>query len=143
MSTAIAEAKKALANQDIPVGAIVTQNNLIIGRGHNQRVSNNNVFLHAEIVALQEAGVYLNNWRLDDCILYTTLEPCIMCTGAIIQARVSKVIFGALDEKAGCILSQYTLFDDNRLGHKVDYEYIRNEECSRLLSDFFRSMRKS
>jgi len=141
LELALHEASNAFEKDEVPVGAIVVLNNQIIGRGHNLCVSNNNPLLHAEVVAIKDACKALSNWRLDGCILYSTLEPCLMCTGAIIQARITKVYFGALDENWGCILSNYTVFDDNLFGHKVKYEFIKSEPCAEILKEYFRGKR--
>ena len=135
------EAQKALMLNEVPVGAIIVQDEVIIGRGFNQRITRKNALLHAEIVAIEDACNQLGNWRLDDCIMYVTLEPCAMCTGAIIESRLGKVYFAALDEKTGCVLSQYTLLDDHLLPHRVDYEYVPQERCKAILINFFSTKR--
>ena len=141
LNEAYNEAQKSLQIDEVPVGSVVVYNNEIIGRGHNLRESKMDIIGHAEIVAMREACLHQQSWRLTGCVLYVTLEPCAMCTGAIIQSRIDKLVFGALDEKFGCILSQYTLLDDNLLGTKIDYEYLNDERCSKILSDYFRNKR--
>lgn len=131
------EAKKAYDKDEVPVGALIVKDGHIIARGHNQRISKNNALYHAEIVAIEKACKKLKSWRLDNCEIWTTLEPCVMCTGAIMQARIKKVYFLAKDEKGGAVVSKYSLFDDNKLPFKVKYEYIPVEEASQILKDFF------
>jgi tRNA(adenine34) deaminase len=123
------------------VGAVIVKDEQIIATGRNKRVLENNALLHAEIDAIQNACNLLNNWRLDGCTLYVTLEPCIMCVGAIIQSRISSIVFGALDSKAGCVVSKYQIFDENKLIHKVTYEYCPDNRCSAVLSNFFEKKR--
>ncbi len=141
MDKAYEQSLLSLEHQDVPVGAVIVKDNQIIAEGRNKRVLENNALLHAEVDAIQSACKVLGNWRLDGCLLYVTLEPCIMCVGAIIQARISKVVFGALDPKAGCVVSKYRIFDENRLIHKVEYEYLPDERCSSVLSNFFETKR--
>jgi tRNA(adenine34) deaminase len=138
---AFIEAKKAENLNEVPVGAVIVQNGVIVGRGHNQRITQNNALLHAEIVAIADACKILGTWRLDHCEMFITLEPCAMCTGASIESRLKKIYFGALDEKTGCVLSQYTLLDDHLLPHRVEYEYVPQEPCKQILIDFFSTKR--
>ncbi len=137
------EALKALEKDEVPVGAVIVKDNRIIGRGYNQRIIKNNALYHAEIVAIQNACKNVGNWRLDGSTIYITLEPCLMCVGAILQARISNVIFGALDEKGGAVLSKYTILDDKRLPFRVNYEYLKLEKCSDILTNFFKKKRKN
>lgn len=141
LEKALVEANKALQHNEVPVGAVIVHDGVIVGRGYNQRITKKNGLLHAEIVAIAEACQHLGNWRLDDCLMYVTLEPCAMCTGAMIESRMKKVYFGALDEKTGCVLSQYTLLDDRLLPHHVEYEYTPHYDCKQLLIDFFAEKR--
>ena len=141
MDNAYKQALLSLEHEDVPVGAVIVKDGKIISKGRNKRVLENNALLHAEVDAIQNACKILNNWRLDECILYVTLEPCIMCVGAIIQARISKVVFGAIDSKAGCVVSKYQIFDEDKLIHKVEYEYIPDDKCSNVLSNFFKKKR--
>ena len=137
----LGEAKKAYKKDEVPIGAVVVKDNKIISRGYNQRISKNNALLHAEIVAIQKATKKLNNWRLDECELWVSLEPCLMCVGAILQARISKVYFFAKNEKEGAIISKYSILDDNKLPQKVKYKFIPIDEASIILKEFFRKKR--
>ncbi|WP_028949760.1 nucleoside deaminase [Sulfurihydrogenibium subterraneum] len=139
---AIKEAEKALKKGDVPVGAVLVKDNEIVSKGHNLRISKKNALYHAEIVAIERACKKLKSWRLDDTILYTTLEPCLMCAGAIMQARIKKVVFLAKDEKGGAVLSKYTVFDDKKLPFKLEYSYIPDERAEKLLKDFFKVLRE-
>ncbi len=141
MDNAYKQALLSLEHADVPVGAVIVKDEQIIATGRNKRVLENNALLHAEIDAIQNACNLLNNWRLDGCTLYVTLEPCIMCVGAIIQSRISSIVFGALDSKAGCVVSKYQIFDENKLIHKVTYEYSPDNRCSAVLSNFFEKKR--
>jgi tRNA-adenosine deaminase (EC 3.5.4.-) len=137
LDLALKEAQKAFLKDEVPVGAILTKDNQIIARGHNLRISKNNAIYHAEIVAIEKACKKLKTWRLDNCSLFVTLEPCLMCAGAIIQSRIKNVIFGAKDDKGGAIISKYTIFDDRKLNHHPNYVFIDHPECSKILKDFF------
>lgn len=139
---AIKEAYKALEKDEVPVGAVLVKDNRVIARGHNLRITKHNSLYHAEIVAIIRANKKLKTWRLDGCVLYSTLEPCLMCTGAIIQSRIARVVFGARDEKGGAVISKYRIFDDKKLTHHPSYLYLEDHECKRLLSDFFSEKRK-
>ena len=141
MNNAYKQALLSLEHKDVPVGAVIVKDGNIIAEGRNKRVLENNALLHAEIDAIQSACKALNNWRLDGCTIYVTLEPCIMCVGAIIQSRISNVVFGALDPKAGCVVSKYMIFNENKLIHKVAYEYHPDDRCSEVLSNFFEKKR--
>jgi tRNA(adenine34) deaminase len=142
LDLAYKEALKAYEKGEVPIGAVVVKDGKVISKGHNLRISKKNPILHAEIVAIERAAKKLNNWRLDDCILYTTLEPCLMCTGAILQSRIKKVVFSAVDEKGGCVVSQYKIFEDNKLPFKVEYEIFKDERSSLLLKKFFKEKRQ-
>lgn len=143
MREALAEAEKALCHGDIPVGAVVVQNDTIIGRGHNQREEKQSVLLHAEMVALQQACAYLGHWRLRDCTLYVTLEPCPMCAGAIIQAQIQTVVFGADDSKWGAGGSLFQLLQSPLLNYQAEViSGIYAAESKRLLQQFFAEKRK-
>ena len=139
MREAIAVAQKSLASNDVPVGAlIVDPSGKIIATGTNEREAKSDPTAHAEIVAMRKAAT--NGWRLDNHILVVTLEPCAMCAGAIAQARISKVIFGAWDEKAGAVGSVWDVLRDPRAIHRVEVESgVLQKECAALLSEFFRS----
>jgi len=143
MNEAIELAKEAARRGEVPVGAIVVFENRIIGRGYNRREIQGMPTYHAEILAIEEAARNLGSWRLIDCELYVTLEPCIMCSGAIVQARIPKVYFGAKDPKGGGVVSLYNILNDERLNHQVEVEEgILADECSLILKTFFRSVRK-
>jgi tRNA(adenine34) deaminase len=140
---AIAEANDAEANGEVPVGAVVVHQNKIIGRGQNRVLRDNDPTAHAEIVALRQAGLYLRNYRLEDCTLYVTLEPCAMCAGAILHARVARLVYAAPDPKAGACGSVLSVMNHPQLNHKV--EVVPNllaEECGTLLTAFFRKRRQ-
>ena len=141
MDDAIAIARKATSTGDVPVGAIViNRDGVVIGSGSNEREANNDPTAHAEIVAIRNASSRLQNSRLDGCTLIVTLEPCAMCAGAIAQSRISRVIFGAWDEKAGAAGSVWDVLRDPRAIHRVEVESgVLEKECAALLSDFFRS----
>ena len=143
MELALEEATKGLVKDEVPVGALVVHQGKIIGMGYNRREELQEPTSHAEILALREASASLGSWRLDDCTLYVTLEPCIMCTGAIIQARVPRLVFGCHDPKGGAVESLYRLCDDPRLNHSVEITSgIMKEQCARILSGFFISLRQ-
>lgn len=142
MSLALEQAQKALAAGEVPVGAVIVYKDKVIGKGYNKREEQQNALCHAEIEAVNEACRALNSWRLEDCTMYVTLEPCSMCTGAIINSRIDTCIFGAYDEKAGCMGGLCNLTDLS-LGHrpKIIGGYMESE-AQQLLSDFFRKLRK-
>ena len=142
LDLAYKEALKAYEKGEVPVGAVIVKDDKVISKGHNLRIKKNNPVYHAEIVAIEKAAKKLGSWRLDDCILYTTLEPCLMCAGAIQQARIKKVVFSAVDKKGGCIVSQYKIFDDKKLPFKIEYEFIENEKSSLILKKFFKEKRQ-
>ena len=143
MGLAIDEARLALETGDVPVGAVVVgPDGTVIGRGHNAREAAGDPTAHAEVLALREAAQTLGEWRLSGCTLVVTLEPCIMCAGAVLQARVGRVVFGAWDEKAGASGSVHDLLRDRRHNHVVEvYPGVRAAESSRLLLDFFAERR--
>ena len=143
MQKALELAKEAGIAGEIPVGAIVVLNDKIIGQGFNKRESKFDISSHAEIEAIKDAEKTLGNWRLDGAILYVTLEPCLMCSGAILQSRLSKVVFGSRDEKDGAIVSNYFVFD-SPCSHErpLVYGEVLKDECDALLKSFFASKRK-
>jgi tRNA(adenine34) deaminase len=142
MQEALAEAQLALASGEVPIGAVVVLDGKIIGRGHNLREANNDPTAHAEILAIQEAAKHLNRWRLTNATLYVTLEPCPMCAGAIVNARLQRLVFGAYDPKAGAVTSLMNLVQDKRLNHFVEvYDGICQRECTELLQGFFQELR--
>lgn len=141
MKDALAEAKKAFIEGEVPVGAVIVKDGVIIARGHNMREQKQNALSHAETEVINSACKTLDSWRLDDCELYVTLEPCAMCTGAIINARIKTVVFGAFDSAAGCMDSVINLCD-YPLGNKPEiYAGICEDECKKLLHDFFKTLR--
>jgi tRNA(adenine34) deaminase len=142
MDLALAEAKKAEAAGEVPVGAIIVSSEVVIGRGFNQPISGSDPTAHAEIIALREAARYQKNYRLTDAILYCTVEPCMMCAGAMIHARIARLVFGTMDPKAGSAGSIYNVLTDPRLNHRVDVlTGIREDECAALLREFFANRR--
>ncbi|SFQ10810.1 tRNA(adenine34) deaminase [Caldicoprobacter faecalis] len=143
MEQALLEAQKAYDMNEVPIGAVVVKDGEIIARGHNLRETGRDPTLHAEMVAIREAARYLGGWRLTGCELYVTIEPCPMCAGAIIQARIQRVVFGAMDPKAGCAGSLYNLLQDPRFNHQVEVVGgVMEEECRRIMQDFFRKKRE-
>jgi tRNA(adenine34) deaminase len=141
MLLALAEARKAADEGEVPVGAVIVKDGIVIATGRNMREQKQNALSHAEIEAINSACEKLGSWRLDGCELYITLEPCPMCTGAIINARIKTVIFGAFDRNAGCMDSVINLCD-YPLGHKVEvYAGICEDDCQQVLQEFFRNLR--
>ena len=142
MIQAIEEAKKAFEKKEVPIGAVVVRNNEIIGRGHNLRETLKNATSHAEIIAIQDACNFLGGWRLTDCTLYVTIEPCPMCAGAILQSRIEKVVIGAMDPKAGACGSILNLLNNASFNHQTEIETgILEDECSQIMKSFFKSLR--
>ena len=142
MEEALREAQKALHKKEIPVGAVIVKDGQIISRAHNLKETLNDPTAHAEIIAIREASRVLANWRLEGCNLYVTLEPCPMCAGAINQARIDRLIYGAMDLKTGACGSLFNLTGDLRLNHKVEVVAgIMEEECKLLLKTFFEDKR--
>ena len=142
MKAALKEAVKAYQLGEVPVGAVIVYNNKIIARGHNTRELSQSVLGHAEINAIKKASKKIGSWRLEDCDIYVTLEPCSMCSGAIIQSRIKNLYFGAYDLKTGACGSVLNLFD-YPFNHKVNvYGGIMEEECSRIIKDFFKELRQ-
>lgn len=142
MREAIEEAKKAGAKLEVPIGAVVVLNGEIIGRGHNLREVSHDATTHAEMIAIREANQRLGNWRLEDTQLFVTLEPCPMCSGAMILSRVNELYYGAPDPKGGTAGTLMNLLGDERFNHQVTIEKgLLEDECATLLTDFFRSLR--
>lgn len=142
MAEAINEAKKALELDEVPVGAVIVRNGEIISRAYNLRETSRQATAHAELLAIQKACSHLNSWRLDNCDLYVTLEPCPMCAGAIINARIKSVYFGAYDPKGGACGSVADLFRKGSFNHApIVYSGIMEEECETLLKEFFSKLR--
>ena len=144
MKAALKEAEKAYNLLEIPVGAVIVKDRKIIARAHNQKETKNDTTKHAEILAIQKASKKLNSWRLIDCEMYVTLEPCTMCAGAIINSRIKKVYYGTEDQKTGACGSVLNLFEDYTFNHKVETEKnILQKECENILKRFFKELRES
>ncbi|UOD35915.1 nucleoside deaminase [Deferribacteraceae bacterium V6Fe1] len=142
MQIALNYAKRAFENGDVPVGAIVVKSGKIIGNGFNIKEKTKDPTMHAEIVAMREAANCVGDWRLNDCTLYSTLEPCIMCAGAILHFRINRVVFGVQEPKFGGVITKANLFDINTLNHKIDYAYgIYEEEIKSIMRLFFKQRR--
>ena len=142
MRQALAEARAAAALGEVPVGAVVVRDGRVIGRGHNRRETDGDPLAHAELLALAEAAGRVEGWRLVGCTLYVTLEPCAMCAGALVNARVDRLVYGAADPKAGFCGSLGDLVRDPRLNHRLEVTVgVLEEECGALLREFFRSLR--
>ena len=142
MKEAIRLAKKAYAIREVPIGCVIVYDGKIIGRGYNKRTSLGNVLAHGEILAINKACRYMGDWRLEDCTLYVTLEPCPMCAGAIVQARIPRVVIGCMNPKAGCAGSVMDMFSQEGLNHQVEtVTGVYGEECSNLMKSFFRDVR--
>lgn len=142
MKQALEEAQHAALLGEVPIGAVLVYQGKIIARAHNLRETTQNATTHAELLVIQEACKKIGSWRLEDTTLYVTLEPCPMCAGAILQSRVPRVVYGARDQKAGCVDSLYHLLNDERFNHECDVtEGILAEECGQILTDFFKALR--
>ena len=142
MKEAIRQAGKASAIGEVPIGCVVVYQDRIIGRGYNRRMTDKTTLAHAEISAIRKANKVIGDWRLDDCEIYVTLEPCPMCAGAIVQSRIARVYIGAMNPKAGCAGSILNLLEERRFNHCCQvYKGILEEECSRMLTEFFRQLR--
>lgn len=143
MKAALKEAKKAYDKLEVPVGAVIVKDRKIIARAHNLKETKNDTTKHAEILAIQKASKKLNSWRLIDCEMYVTLEPCSMCAGALINSRIKKVYIGASDPKTGAVGSVFNLLEDYTFNHKVEYEKgVLQDECESILKEFFKELRK-
>lgn len=143
MNEALKEAYKALDLNEVPVGAVIVKNGAIIARAHNLRESLNSPIAHAEILVLEQASKILGNWRLNGCELYVTLEPCPMCTGAILQSRISKLHIGTFDESSGACGSVINLAQNSNLNYFLQVNWCYDERCSKILTDFFRKKRRT
>ena len=142
MELAFSEAKKALAKKEVPIGAIIIKDNKIIGRGHNLKEKRQDPTAHAEIVAIKDAASNLNSWRLDNCEIFVTLEPCPMCVGAMLQARIKRLVFAAYDPKGGAAGSLYNLANDHRFNHSIEIKGgVMKKKSSNMLKNFFKSLR--
>lgn len=143
MKAALREAKKAYKLEEVPIGCVIVQNNKIIARGYNRRNTDKNTLAHAEISAIKKASKKTGDWRLEDCTMYVTLEPCQMCAGAIVQSRLGKVVIGSMNPKAGCAGSVINLLQMKQFNHQVEMVTgILDEECSTMLSGFFQELRE-
>ena len=143
MRLAIREAQKAEMIDEVPIGAVIVKDGKVIARAHNKKESKNQATRHAEIEAIEKATKKVNNWWLEDCDIYVTLEPCAMCAGALINSRLRNIYFGAYDKKAGCCGSLYNLPIDVRFNHRLGVEGgILEEECASLLTNYFKKKRK-
>ena len=143
MQAAIEEAKKAQNLGEVPIGAVIVKDGEIIARGYNLRETSQLTNAHAEMIAIAKANEMVGSWRLEDCTLYVTLEPCPMCAGAIVQSRIPTVVFGAHDPKGGCCGTIYNLLDESKFNHRCELvSGVLEEECGQLLSDFFRNLRQ-
>ena len=143
MKEAIRQAKKARALEEVPIGCVIVSDGKIIARGYNRRNTDKNTLSHAELNAIRKASKKLGDWRLEGCTMYITLEPCQMCAGAIVQARVSRVVIGSMNPKAGCAGSVLNILQMDRFNHQVELtKGVLQEECSTMLSEFFKELRE-
>jgi tRNA(adenine34) deaminase len=144
MLEAIAQARAAAALGEVPIGCVIVHDptQAIVGRGHNRRETDRDPTAHAEIIALREAGHTIGHWRLLDCTMYVTLEPCPMCAGALVNARIPRLVYGCDDPKAGAVRTLFQICEDARLNHRVEVQGgIMSDECAALLQDFFKAQR--
>jgi len=142
MKAALTQAKKALALGEVPIGCVIVYENQIIGRGYNRRNTDKNTLAHAEITAINKASKKIGDWRLEECTLYVTLEPCQMCAGAIVQARIPKVVMGCMNPKAGCAGSILNILQVPEFNHQVEsVRGVLEEECSNMLKVYFKDLR--
>ncbi|HZK57716.1 MAG TPA: tRNA adenosine(34) deaminase TadA [Clostridia bacterium] len=143
MTMAIEEAKKALGKKEVPIGAVIIRDNEIVAKAHNLKETSKNAVCHAEILAIRDACGVLGGWRLTNCTIYVTIEPCPMCAGAILQSRIKKVVIGAMDAKSGACGSVINLLNNPEFNHQTEIETgVLEEECSQLIGDFFKSLRE-
>ena len=143
MKEALKEARKAYNKLEVPVGCVIVKDGKIIARAHNLKETKLDTTKHAEILAIQKASKKLNSWRLLDCEMYITLEPCTMCAGAIINSRIKKIYIGTMDEKTGAIGSKLNLLQDYTFNHKVEFKTgVLYDECEKILKEFFKDLRK-
>ena len=144
MRQAITQAKKALKNGDVPIGCVIVREGKVIARGYNRRNMDRQSLAHAELMAIKKASKIVGDWRLEDCKMYVTLEPCQMCAGAIVQARIPEVIMAAENPKAGCAGSIMNLLQEDKFNHQVEIESgVLEEECSGILKDYFKELRNN
>ena len=143
MKAAIRQARKAYALDEVPIGCVIVQDDKIIARGYNRRNTEGNTLAHAELTAIRKASRKTGDWRLEDCTMYVTLEPCPMCAGAIVQARIPKVVIGCMNPKAGCAGSVLDMLHEDGFNHQVETEVgLCGDECSQMLKDFFKALRE-
>lgn len=143
MSEALKEARKAFELDEVPIGAVIVHNNEIIARGYNRRNTDKNPLMHAEIIAINEAAKVIGDWRIEDCTIYVTVEPCPMCSGAIVQARIPNVVYGAPNPKAGCGGSVINLLQMEKLNHRCSVKSgVLEDECRTIMKEFFSRFRK-
>lgn len=143
MAEALVEAEKAYALDEVPIGCVIVYNDKIIGRGYNRRNTEKNALAHGEIAAIAEACSKIGDWRLEDCTLYVTLEPCPMCAGAIVQARIPKVVIGAPNFKAGCGGTLLNVLNEPKFNHQVEIIWdVMSQECTQLIRNFFTALRQ-
>lgn len=143
MKEALKQAEKARRIEEVPIGCVIVYQGRIIGRGYNRRNIQASALAHAEILAIKKASKKIGDWRLEECIMYVTLEPCPMCAGAIVQARIPKVVIGAMNPKAGCAGSILNLFEERRFNHQVEtVSGVLLEECQTVMKEFFKSLRE-
>ena len=143
MKEAIKQAKKAYAIGEVPIGCVIVYQDKIIGRGYNRRTIDNNTLAHAELIAIKKASKKMNDWRLEDCTMYVTLEPCQMCSGALVQSRIDEVVIGCMNPKAGCAGSVMNLLQIDGFNHQVKIpQGVLEEECSEMLSTFIKELRE-
>ena len=142
MKAAIAQAKKAAAIDEVPIGCVIVYKDKIIGRGYNRRMADKNTLSHAELIAIRKASRKMGDWRLEECTMYVTLEPCQMCSGAIVQSRMSRVVVGCMNPKAGCAGSILNLLQMTEFNHQAELTTgVLEEECSQMMKDFFKELR--
>lgn len=143
MKEAIKQAKKAYLLGEVPIGCVIVYQDKIIGRGYNRRTIDKNTLAHAELLAIRKASRRMDDWRLEDCTMYVTLEPCQMCSGAIVQSRMKKVVVGCMNPKAGCAGSILNLLQMEEFNHQVELEIgVLEEECSYMMKQFFKELRE-
>ena len=143
MRLALKQAEKAAAIGEVPIGCVIVCDGVIVGRGYNKRNKNKTTLAHAEMIAIDKASKKLGDWRLEGCTMYVTLEPCPMCAGAIVQARIPKVVIGCMNPKAGCAGSVLDMLHEDGFNHQVETEVgLLGEECSQMLKDFFKALRE-
>lgn len=143
MRLAIEEAKKAEKKGEVPIGAVIVKDGEVVSTGHNERETTQKTLRHAELIAIEKANEKLNSWRLEDCTMYVTLEPCPMCAGALVQARMKRVVYGAKDPKAGCVGTLINLVTEERFNHQLKWTgSVLEEECGMMLTNFFKKLRE-